>query len=117
MNSKTFASTTHATQTKIPLSSSQCAQVFATLQNALQAGDLAAARRAYAVFCQDVAAQAGPACLFLPNAQTGHDLQTLGNSLNGANMPGAKRAFAMFLMDMLHSSPSTPIQVLHASRP
>jgi hypothetical protein len=117
MNSKTIASTTHAPQTKIPLSSSQCAQNFATLQNALQAGDLSAARRAYAVFCQDVAAQTGAACLFLPNAQTGHDLQTLGNSLNLANIPGAKRAFAMFLMDMLSTGPSTPKQVLHGSRP
>ena len=117
MNTIAIDFATHAPQTHIPISSSQCAQNFAALQNAVQAGDLAAARGAYEMFWRDVAAQDGPGQLFLPNAQTGHDLQTLGNSLNLANIPGAKRAFAMFLMDMLSTGPSTPKQVLHGSRP
>jgi hypothetical protein len=91
----------HAPQTNIPISSSQCAQDFAALQNAVQAGDLAAARGAYAMFWQDIAKQDGPGRLFLPNAQTGHDLQAMGLSLNTADMAGARRAFAMFQRDML----------------
>jgi hypothetical protein len=100
------ASTTHAPQTHIPNSSrQQCAQDFATLQNAVQAGDLAAARGAYATFWEDVVAQDGPGQLFLPNAQTGHDLQAVGISLNSGDMAGARRAFAMFQRDTL-----TPVQ-------
>jgi len=111
------ASTTHASQIKIPLSSSQCAEDYAALQNALQAGDLAAARGAYDVFWQNVATKAGPARLFIPNVQTSHDLQALGHSLKSANMHGAQRAFAMFQKDMLEAEPSTPEQVLHARGP
>jgi len=100
------ASSTHAPQTNIPnLSSQQCAQNFATLQNAVQAGDLAAARGAYATFWQDVATQDGPGHLFLPDAQTGHDLQAVGISLSSGDMAGARRAFAMFQRDTL-----TPVQ-------
>jgi hypothetical protein len=117
MNITDIASPIHAPQTNIPLTSSQCAQDYAALQNALQAGDLAAARGAYEVFWQEVATQAGSAQLFLPNAQTGYDLQAVGNSLNSANIPGAQRAFAMFQKDMLGAEPSIPHQILHASRP
>jgi ABC-type uncharacterized transport system permease subunit len=117
MNITTIVSTTHAPQTKIPLTSSQCAQDYATLQNALQAGDLAASRGAYEVFWQAVATQAGPAHLFLSNAQTGYDLQAVGNSLNSANISGAKRAFAMFQKDMLGGEPNIPHQILRTSRP
>jgi hypothetical protein len=117
MSTAAIASTTHAPQTKIPLTSSQCAQDYAALQNALQAGDLAAARRAYELFWKEVARQNGPTQLFLPNAQTGHDLQTLGSSLNSANIPGARRAFAMFQKDMLGAEPNIPSQMLHPSRP
>ncbi|HEV7926831.1 MAG TPA: hypothetical protein VGR14_15835 [Verrucomicrobiae bacterium] len=100
------ASSTHAPQTHIPnLSSQKCAQDFATLQNAVQAGDLAAARGAYDTFWQDVATQDGPGHLFLPNAQTGHDLQAVGISLTSGDMAGARRAFAMFQRDTL-----TPVQ-------
>jgi hypothetical protein len=101
MNTIAIASATHAPQTNIPISSSQCAQNFAALQNAVQAGDLAAARGAYAMFWQDVATQEGPGHLFLPNAQSGHDLQAVGISLNSADVAGARRAFAMFQRDML----------------
>jgi hypothetical protein len=110
MNAIAIASTTHAPQTNIPISSSQCAQNFATLQNAVQAGDLAAARGAYAMFRQDVAAQDGPGHLFLPNAQTSHDLQAVGISLNSADMAGARRAFAMFQRDMLAPVPAPPFE-------
>ncbi len=100
------ASSTHAPQTNIPnLSRQQCAQNFATLQNAVQAGDLAAARGAYAMFRRDVATQDGPGHLFLPNAQTGHDLQAVGVSLTSGDIAGARRAFAMFQRDTL-----TPVQ-------
>jgi hypothetical protein len=100
-----IAFTSHDPQTVIPISSSQCAQDFAALQNAVQAGDLDAARGAYAMFWQDIARQDGPGHLFVPNAQTSHDLQAVGISLNTANMAGAQRAFAMFQRDML-----TPVQ-------
>jgi hypothetical protein len=46
MNITATASTIDAPQTNIPFSSSPCAQAYAALQNALQAGDLAAARGA-----------------------------------------------------------------------
>src|SRR5580704_13884560 len=105
MNTLDVAFSTHAPQTNIPILSSQCAQNFATLQNAVQAGDLAAARGAFTLFCQDVATQEGPGHLFLPNAQTSHDLQAVGMSLSSANMAAARRAFAMFQRDML-----TPVQ-------
>jgi hypothetical protein len=105
MNTLDVAFSTHAPQTNIPISSSQCAQNFATLQNAVQAGDLAAARGAYALFWQDVATQDGPGQLFLPNDQTSHDLQAMGISLSVADIAGARRAFAMFQRDML-----TPVQ-------
>jgi hypothetical protein len=117
MSTAAIASTNHAPQTKIPLTSSQCAQDYATLQNALQAGDLAAARRAYNGFWEEVARQNGPIQLFVPNAQTGYDLQAVGSSLNSANIPGARRAFAMFQKDMLGAEPNTPRQILHARRP
>jgi hypothetical protein len=117
MNTSAIASTTHAPQTKIPLSSSQAAHDYAALQNALQAGDLEAARGAYAAFWQDVATQAGPAHLFVPNAQTGHDLQAMGHSLSVANIAGAQRAFAMFQVDMLRAEPSASWQLLNARRP
>jgi hypothetical protein len=100
-----IAFTTHAPQTHIPISSSQCAQDFAALQNAVQAGDLDAARGAYAMFWQDIARQDGPGRLFVPDAQTSHDLQAVGISLSTADMAGARRAFAMFQRDML-----TPVQ-------
>jgi hypothetical protein len=61
MNTMAIASTTYASQTNISISSSQRAQNFAALQNAVQAGDLATARGAYAKFWQDVASQDGPA--------------------------------------------------------
>jgi hypothetical protein len=96
---------THAPQTQIPILSSQCAQNFATLQNAVQAGDLAAARGAFAMFWQDVVTQEEPGRLFLPNAQTSHDMQAVGLSLSSADIAGARRAFAMFQRDML-----TPVQ-------
>jgi len=100
-----IAFTSHDPQTNIPITSSQCAQDFAALQNAVQAGDLDAARGAYAMFWRDIARQDGPGHLFVPNAQTCHDLQAVGLSLNTANMAGARRAFAMFQRDML-----TPVQ-------
>jgi hypothetical protein len=87
------------------------------LQNALQAGDLAAARGAFAEFWQGVATQTGTDHLFLPNPQTSHALQAVGNSLNLANIPGAQRAFAMFRMDMMGAGPSNRHQQLQASRP
>jgi hypothetical protein len=117
MNTTAFVSTIHASQTKIPLSSSQCAEDYAALQNAVQAGNLAAARGAYDAFWQDVATQAGPAHLFLPNVQTSHALQAVGNSLNSANIPGAQWAFAMFQKDMLEAAPSAPRPILHHGRP
>jgi hypothetical protein len=116
MSTTAIASKTHASQTNIPLTSSQCAQDFAALQNALQAGDLAAARRAYEQFWHEVARQNGPIQLFVPNAQTGYDLQAVGSSLNSANIPGARRAFAMFQKDMLGAEPGIAPQRLHASR-
>jgi hypothetical protein len=114
MNTVTIDFTTHAPQTNIPISSSQCAQNFAALQNSVQASDLAAARGAYAMFWQDVATQGGPGHLFLPNAQTGHDLQAMGLSLKAADMAGARRAFAMFQRDMLAPVQAPPLEVLHA---
>jgi len=116
MNTLTVDFTTHAPQTNIPISSSQCAQNFAALQNAVQAGDLAAARGAYEMFWRDVAAQDGPDHLFLPNAQTGHDLQAMGLSLSSADIAGARRAFAMFQMDMLRPIQAPSLQTLQASR-
>jgi hypothetical protein len=116
MNTIAISFATHAPQTNIPISSSQCAQNFAALQNAVQAGDLAAARGAYAMFWQDVAAQEGPGRLFVPNAQTGHDLQAVGISLSSADMPGARRAFAMFQRDMLAPVQSPPLPALQAYR-
>jgi hypothetical protein len=97
---------THAPQTNIPIFSSPCAQNFATLQNAVQAGDLAAARGAFTMFWQDVVTKEGPGHLFVPNAQTSDDLQAVGLSLSSADMAGARRAFAMFQRDML--TPETP---------
>jgi hypothetical protein len=117
MSTTAIASTTHAPQTNIPLTSSQCAQDYAALQNALQAGDLAAARQAYELFWQEVGRQTGPTHLFVPNAQTGFDLQAVGSSLDSANIAGAQRAFAMFRKDMLGAEPSIPHQILQASRP
>jgi hypothetical protein len=117
MSITTLSTTSHAPQTNIPLTSNPCAQGFASLQNALQAGDLAAARRAYEMFWQDIVTQTGTGDLFLPDAQTSHDLQAVGNSLKLANIPGAQRAFAMFRRDMLDASPSAPLQVLHSSSP
>src|ERR1022692_2993701 len=105
MNNIAIDFKTHAAQTNIPILSSECAQNFATLQNAVQGGDLAAARGAFTMFWRDVAAQEGPGHLFLPNAQTSHDLQAVGMSLNSSDMAGARRAFAMFQRDML-----TPVQ-------
>jgi hypothetical protein len=110
MNALAIASTTHAPQTHIPISSSPCAQNFAALQNAVQAGDLAAARGAYAMFCQDVATQDGPGYLFVPNAQTSHDLQAVGISLNSADVAGARRAFAMLQKDMLAPVQTPPFK-------
>ena len=101
MNRRDTASITHAPPPNIPISTSQCAQGFAALQNALQAGDLAAARGAYAGFWQVVAPPTGASRMYLPNAQTSHDLQTVGDSLNSANLAAARWAFAMFQKRML----------------
>jgi hypothetical protein len=116
MNTIAIDFATHAPQTHIPISSSQCAQNFAALQNAVQAGDLAAARGAYEMFWRDVAAQDGPGQLFLPNAQTGHDLQAMGTSLNSADIAGARRAFAMFQRDMLAPVQAPSFQSLQSNR-
>src|SRR5665213_495411 len=85
----------YAPKTNIPILFSPGAQNFSALQNAVQAGDLAAACGAYAMFWQEVAAKGASGHLFLRNAQTGHDLQAVGISLTSANMAGARRAFAM----------------------
>jgi hypothetical protein len=55
MNIAASAYTTHAPKIKSPLPSSQRAQEFASLQNALQNGDLAAACGPCAEFWQEVA--------------------------------------------------------------
>jgi hypothetical protein len=110
------ASTYHAPPSTIPISTSQCAQGFAALQNALQAGDLEAARGAYAGFWQDVAPQTGPSRMFLPNAQTSHDLQAVGNSLSSANLMSARWAFAMFQKNMLNDSRSVHQSALRVYR-
>ena len=78
-------------------------QDFTTLQNTLQAGNLAAAQTAFAAFLQDVqktAQTAGPASLFGPGTQTSRDLQTLGSALKSADLPGAQRAFATLEQDI-----------------
>ena len=108
MSTTATLSTTHASQTSSPLTSLQCAQEYAALQNALQAGDLAAARRAYDTFWQEVAAQTESGRLFVPNAQTGHDLQAVGHSLRSANIPSAQRAFVMFHQNMLGAESNVP---------
>ena len=101
MKTLSIAFANHDPQAEIPISSSQCAQNFAALQNAVQAGDLAAARGAFTLFWENVVNKDGPGHLFLPTAQTSHDLQAVGVSLSTADMAGARRAFAMLQRDML----------------
>jgi hypothetical protein len=55
MSIAAIACTTYAPQSKNPLPSSQGAEDFASLQDALQAGDLAAACGVYARFWQEAA--------------------------------------------------------------
>jgi hypothetical protein len=112
MNITAIASTTHALPTNIQIELGQSAGDFTALQEALQTGNLSAARRAYAVFRQDVATQAGPAALFSPNTQAGHDLQAVGNSLNAADIRGAQTAFGALERDISGNAPGT-LQGVH----
>jgi len=109
----TAPANTHEPRTNIPISASQCAQGFAALQNALQAGDLAAAREAFAGFWQEVAKQTGPSHLFLPDAQTSDDLQAVGHSLTSANMTAARWAFALFQKDIFGAGNSLITSKMH----
>jgi hypothetical protein len=113
MNVTAIASTTHALSTNIQIELGQSAGDFAALQKALEAGDVTAARRAYALFRQDVATQAGPATLFSANSQAGHDLQAVGNSLSAADIGGAQTAFAAMERDMSGNAPGSLQNVHH----
>jgi hypothetical protein len=111
MNITAIASTTHALPTNIQIELGPSAGDFAALQAALDAGDLAAARRAFALFRQDVATQAKPASLFSSNTQAGHDLQAVGNSLNAADIRGAQAALAAAERDVAGKASGSPQNV------
>jgi len=107
------ASSIHEPQTNISISARRCAEGFAALQNALQAGNLAAAREAHAGFWEDVAMETRTRHLFLPDAQTSHDLQAVGHSLGSGDMAGARWAFAMYQKNLVDSSPDAGKPVFH----
>jgi hypothetical protein len=113
MNISAIASTTHALPSNIQIELGQSAGDFAALQTALGAGDLVAARRAFALFRHDVATQPGPANLFSPNTQAGHDLQAVGNSLNAADLGGARTALAAVEREMGGNAPGSVQSVRH----
>jgi hypothetical protein len=92
MNITPIFSPTHEFQTSIQMAHPQNARNLAALQNAIQVGDVATARAALSAFQQDVAGQIGPATLFAPDSQTGHDLQAVASSLK-SNRAAARPSF------------------------